>query len=467
MFYKNFKISKIGKIRSDFSNYIQNFYLNDPTTPDLNVPLQFPLMGHLKFNVKGMNNKPSNQNELRASNCFFTIANCISNAQNLFYSPLKKWSACNILEVDTAAGPDLNAYYDRKSIKLFYYNFKGKNFYFADSADVVTHELGHALLDAMRPDFWSVQSLEIWSFHEAFSDIIALFNLMSYDVALEKALEETKGSLLSSNCISRLAEEVGILIRNITRDDSYLSNALRDPAVEHFKYVDPSTILSEAKNNQLASECHSFGRVFSNAWYQIFVRIFHLHVSKGDNQLIAAKKARDIAFSSLSQAIPISPRVGKYYSAIAKCMVSVANLKNPEYGKIAENVFKEWNILSDSTIKMLSDTNWKSLVYGLKKNDIVFKGKNNATVSIKKDVKLSFSDLPILSNLSNKDDFKLEIACDSFYEFDESGILKDEIIPDEDQVKSDAIQCLSKIKNNIGQGKMWEIKNGVLTRNFI
>lgn len=468
MFFKKIRPETINKIKSSLLNFVYNFQINDPTTPDLSVSGPLPTLGHLKFVVKDMTTQPKKPNELRAANCFFIVGNCISNTQNSLSTPIKKWASCNLLQINPAAGSDLNAYYDRNSIKLFYYNFNNKNFYFADSADVVTHELGHALLDAMRPDFWSVQSLEIWSFHEAFSDILAIFNLMSYDEALMKVLQETKGNLYLSNSVSRLAEEVGFLIRSITKDSSYLNNALRDPAIENFKYIEPSSLPKEASNNKLAAECHSFGRVFSNAWYNIFVKIFNLHVSKGDSQIVAIKKARDISFSSLAQAIPSSPRVPNYYCAIAKCMIATASAKNPEYGKIAKEVFKEWSIVDDESLKILSDVSWKTVVSNLKKNDIVFKNKNSTIVSVKNNSKIPISNLPILfkSSISNEN-FSVEVANDSFYEFDNKGSLISEILPNDEQVKNHAAQCVFQIQNSIGKDKMWKIENGILIRNFI
>lgn len=468
MFFRKIRSQKINKIKSNLLNSIYNFQINDPTTPDLSVSGALPTIGHLKFVVKDMTTQPKRPNELRAANCFFTVGNCISNTQNLLTTPIKKWASCNTLQINPSAGADLNAYYDRSSIKLFYYNFNNKNFYFGDSADVVTHELGHALLDAMRPDFWSVQSLEIWSFHEAFSDILAIFNLMSYDEALIKVLQETKGNLHLSNSVSRLAEEVGFLIRSITKDSSYLNNALRDPAIENFKYIEPSSLPKEAPNNKLAAECHSFGRVFSNAWYNIFVRIFNLHVSKGDSQIVAIKKARDISFSSLAQAIPSSPRVPNYYCAIAKCMVATASAKDIEYGKIAKEVFKEWSIINDESLRILSDTSWKTIISSLKKDDVVFKNKNSTIVSVKNNSKITVSDLPILFKSSDTDeDFSIEVANDSFYEFDNKGILVGEMRPNEEQIKNHAAQCVLQIQNSIGKDKMWKIENGILVRNFI
>src|SRR5262247_3863818 len=39
-----------------------------------------------------------------------------------------------------------------------------------ESPDVVNHEQGHALLDAVRPDFWDAPFAEVAAFHESFGD---------------------------------------------------------------------------------------------------------------------------------------------------------------------------------------------------------------------------------------------------------------------------------------------------------
>jgi hypothetical protein len=375
------------------------------------------------------------------------------------------------LQVYPAAGAELNAYYDRRSLKFFYYRFEGKNFYFSDSQDIVNHELGHAILDAMRPDFWSVQSLEIWSFHEAFSDIVSIFNVLNYDIVLEKILEETNGDLSVSNTASKLAEEVGILIRKVTNDDTYLADALRDPAIEYFAYSDPSSLPKDAENNKLAAECHSFGRVFSNAWYNILIRMFEYYKSLKNPPITALKMARDMSFSILIQAIPNSARVSNYYSNMASAMVAVASSKGTQYAEIVRNVFLEWNILKNNEVRILSDMSWKKMTLHLKKNDKVFKNSKITTVCVKENKLIKFGDLPIVSSLSLSPDLEIEVPSDSYYEFNNNGDLTAENKPDEQQIRSIAGDCLLSISNLIGknksENKMWVIENNRLVRNFI
>lgn len=56
------------------------------------------------------------------------------------------------LPVFPNAGNMLNAFYDRESLQFFEHTSDGKRTLSGASTDVVAHETGHALLDAVRPD---------------------------------------------------------------------------------------------------------------------------------------------------------------------------------------------------------------------------------------------------------------------------------------------------------------------------
>jgi hypothetical protein len=452
-----------------FMNHTGSYLLNDPTTPDLSEIIPIPPKGLLNFSVLGMPEKfePKNSSEKRSLNCHVIIGNCLNNIQKYCKTPINKWSATNNLSISPTAGRDLNAFYNRQSLKFFYYPHAGKNVYFSDSADIVAHELGHAFLDAMRPDFWSVQSLEIWSFHEAFSDIVAMFNLMSYDKAIKVALNQTKGNMEESNVISRLAEEVGAMIRDVTRDPAYLPNALRDPALEHFNYVNPATLPSEAPNNMLAAECHSFGRVFSSAWYAMFVGFFKMHL-ESSNPIEAFKLARDAAFSIVMHAIPVSPRVDKYYSAMAKSMLIIGNNKNEKYGQIISSVFSERNILQKEEFNSNFAENIRhKVISSLSKQDSVLKTAKSTLVCLRSNKFFEIRDLPIASSMSLDNSIKVEIPYDTYYEFNDLGEVVDAFAPEDQESKDSAAFCLLKIADQIGPGKMWSIQEGVLTRQYV
>ena len=449
-------------------SHMGGYLLNDPTTPDLSMTMSMPKKGLLDFSVKDMCETPENSIQRRAANCHIVIGNCLNSMQEYAKTPVRSWAGVPVLRVYPSAGQEMNAYYDRSSLKFFYHPYRGRNVYFSDSCDIVAHELGHAFLDAMRPDFWSVQSLEVWSFHEAFSDIVAMFNLMCYDKAIIAALEQTGGNIRRSNVISRLAEEVGEMIRNITRDSSYLPDALRNPATERFKYIDPARLSKEAPNNLLAAECHSFGRVFSGAWYEIFTRLFEAGSKKKD-PMIAFRDARDDAFSMLMHAIPVSARTEKYYHNIAGCMVSVAKGRSAESGKIVESTFREWNLLAESIgqVKAQSENLKFEIISKLNMDDVVMKTRKSVSIRLKRTKLMEIGDLPIVSSAGIHESVKIEVPYDTHYEFDSQGNLVNETLPDDESIKKSAASCVLSIADQIGPKKMWEIEGGLLKRRFI
>lgn len=467
MLKMNFTTGSFSKLIAGLGHMLGRFPINDPTTPALAADIAFPDMGPLKYAVQGLSLNPSNPNEVRSLNCHIQLGHCINSTQRLLRKPLQGWSATKLLQVMPAAGADMNAYYDRRSLRFFYYNHRGRNVYFGDSADIVAHELGHAILDAMRPDFWSVQALEIWSFHEAFSDIIAVFNLLNYDAAVDAVLEETGGDLRRSNHASRLAEEVGRLIRDVTGDPSYMGKALRDPAVERFHYVAPSTLPKEARNDRLAAECHSFGRVFSAAWYEALVRVYEHEVRSGKSSHEALKAARDACFSIVLAGAEASPRVNNYYEAAARCMVSVAANHSESHSRIFSEVFSEWKITSPDSIRPLSSRSWSEVVAGLKRSDRVVKTRSGAVVSVREPSRIRVSDLPLMSSLSVPEYTEIEVAADAYYEFDTQGNLVAEIVSDPHSAAEEASECMSYVVGEMEPEGMWEIRNGLVSRRLI
>lgn len=437
------------------------YLINDPSTPELLAKVNLPEINFLKFNIKNLSFNPKNKKEQQALNCYITIGNCINYIQKHSKNSIRKWSSTQSLQIIPQAGKNLNAYYDRSNLKFFYYPIRGKTMFTADSADVVSHELGHALLDAIRPDFWSVQSLEIWSFHEAFSDIVSMVSIMQYDHIINEVLSKNK-DISKSNNISRLAEEFGIVIHKIIGNkNKNLKNCLRDPAIQKFKYISPDLLPKESTDDRLCAECHSFGRIFSAAWYQILVEIYNIELQKR-SPVDALKNARDIAFSLLIQAIPSSPRVVEYYSAIAKSMINVAKIKNPEYVEIINKVFVEWNIIKP--IRLLSNIQYKDIVKNLTKNDEVIKNSQHTIVKIVGNNTFKLDGISILSS-NRLQNVEVEIPSDKYYQFDFNGNLVDEIQNSEDQIKNSLNICLKDVENNLNN--MWSIKKGKLIRNYI
>jgi len=108
---------------------------------------------------------------------WWTAADALTRAVE-FWQPLlpkrQTWQRGPELLIRLDAGDKLNAFYNRETLTFFHATVKGRAVFTAESPDVVIHECGHAVLDAVRPQLWSAMSHEVAAVHESFGDISAL-----------------------------------------------------------------------------------------------------------------------------------------------------------------------------------------------------------------------------------------------------------------------------------------------------
>lgn len=326
---------------------IINYLINDPSTPELVIqryaipePPSTP-----RYTVSGTDVPATKAQSL---NVYATISRSLGYFQRIISSarqPIAGWIARNPLPVVTRAGRDWNAFYDRNSLQFFYNTDPvTRNIVFTcNSSDVVSHELGHAMLDALRPDFWNVQNVEIWAFHETFGDISAMLTIMQSDEAINRALRETGNDLSRSNTISRLAEEMGLGLYHATGGRSGSLGYLRDASVR-FDYIPPTALPGNAPQNQLSNEAHSFSRVFSGAWYDMFVRIYKKELMKGNSPLESVHTARDVAANYFIRAVISVPKSVVFFNAMAKAIVAEDRAAGSPYATEVSGTFSDRKI---------------------------------------------------------------------------------------------------------------------------
>jgi hypothetical protein len=115
---------------------------------------------------------------------------------------------------------DRNAYYSpaKKALLFGYFpitakdrdNTPGTLVFTALSHDIIAHEVTHALLDGVHPRFNEPSNPDVHAFHEAFADLVALFQHFSYPAVLESQIQRTRGSLHTENLLSQLAQQFGL-----------------------------------------------------------------------------------------------------------------------------------------------------------------------------------------------------------------------------------------------------------------
>ena len=450
------------------SPVIVNYVLNDPSSNMQKKVALLPSPGNLKISVAGFKKDPAPLNSLggQANNCYVTITNFLHYVQPKFLK-LKRWAATSSLKIYPRAGQDLNAYYDRRNLKFFYLkNPKGSNTIFTcNSSDIVAHELGHAYLDAIRPDFWSVQALEIWAFHEAFADITAVVTAMQFDEIINRAIAETGGDLRKPNMLSRLAEEVGIALHHLTHGAT-MPDALRN-AVNLFKYTSPEKLPAEAPDNKLANECHSFGRVFLGTWYDILVGIYEKERHKNVPAKAALIIARDVAYGYLLKAVKRTPRVPRYHEALSTIMLRI----DAEAGMLYQDVLKVafLNRGIKQSITMLSTDMHKNDLEGAQE---VIKFNKAVLVPQKKMVRLSEirakKNIVGILSVEGQDitNIEVEVAADKFYMLDNQNKVVGAIAPSDEEILDAAHNTVSNIKE-LGFNAMWDVKDNKLVRKFI
>lgn len=328
-----------------------DYLLNDMSTPNLVKRMAAPEAPAVpKFAVKDYagGGFPRGSVQSQAANCYVTVANMLNFHAKFTDTPIGKWAGTSMLAVLPRKGQDLNAYYDRRSLCFFFFSHKSiGSIYTADSSDIVAHELGHAMLDAYRPDTWGAASLEIWSFHEAFADLTAMMNIMSYREMLAHAINQTNGDLRKPNVISNLAEHVGQAIYKLTGPTSGRNPQALRSAINGFNYVNPGSLPKEAPANKLAAECHSFGRVFLGAFYDILVMMYDDIRSKGNlGPIDSLAQARDTLYRYTLKAIQNAPLNVMFYESMAKTMLwADVTIGNHQYHDRMMQIFMNRNLM--------------------------------------------------------------------------------------------------------------------------
>lgn len=251
-------------------------------------------------------------------------------------------SVGRVLTVHLDEGVDLNAFYDRQGLKFFHQRVEGVDVFSGGSPEIVRHELGHAVLDALRPQLWNAAMHEADALHEAFGDISALLTALQMESLRTAVLTQTQGRIEQSSRMSRLAEQLGWAVEKVAPGAAE-PDCLRNMS-NRFFYRDPVELPPSGPANMLTSGPHSFSRVFSGAFLKIVAGIFR----QQDNEDQAAlAEAGRIAGQLLVDAVVAAPVVAGYYAQVAGHMIAADQRRHSgKYGPSLRMAFTRHGILS-------------------------------------------------------------------------------------------------------------------------
>lgn len=129
------------------------------------------------------------------------------------------------------------------------------------SHDIVAHETTHALLDGLHRRYEEATNRDVLAFHEAFADIVALFQHFTFPEVLRFQIQAVGGNLANGEMLAGLAQQFGEALGR--------SRALRS-AIN----VDPSKI-----NYNTTTEPHDRGSVLVAAVFDAFMAIYKRRVA--------------------------------------------------------------------------------------------------------------------------------------------------------------------------------------------
>lgn len=173
---------------------------------------------------------------------------------------------------------EANAYYSpsKKALLFGYFpasmtdpggNMPGEIVFTCLSHDIVAHETTHALLDGLHPLFIEPSNIDVWALHEAFADIVALFQHFTYPEVLRHQIAQTRGDLESQNLLGMLAYQFGQAIGRYGALRSAIGHVDRDTGQWVPEKPEPSRILT-------ATEPHIRGAILVAAVFEAYLTIY-------------------------------------------------------------------------------------------------------------------------------------------------------------------------------------------------
>ncbi|MCS7165684.1 MAG: hypothetical protein RMJ51_05370 [Candidatus Calescibacterium sp.] len=280
-----------------------------------------------------------------------------------------------------------NASYDPISRKIAFGTFisyKDKKVYNAtQDTDIVIHELGHAILDHLRPSYMdNIFDLESQAIHEAFSDINAFLH-----AAMDRNIKVKPEDLDRPNPISSIAEYLGSIFntQNKIKKEILENDFLAD--LEKISDNKPIRELSQIKEYKPYSKLiekipHSYSLALSTTFYRAFT---YYAKEIGD-----VHKAAEEFFKVFAMGTKISPvassTMPEFYKSIIIADIIYNGSKLSKYLIKAANESK----LLNTSIEQIQNeiTNSKSLDVSEIKQEIQ-KAKNVNVIELYKKLEKS------------------------------------------------------------------------------
>lgn len=266
-----------------------------------------------------------------------------------------------------------NAYYSPQKKALLFGYFQGPNgmVFSCLSQDIITHETTHALLDGMHRRYIDDNHPDTLAFHEAFSDLVALFQHFTFPEVLKHQVSRTRGNLETQSLLSELAHEFGVATGRYGALRSAIGD-VDDKGVWQPVQPDPARLAQ-------ALEPHERGSILVAAMFSAFLEMYKLRsagivclASSGTGKLpdgalhpvlvdelaaVATRTAQTflhMAIRALDYCPPFDISFGDYLRALVTADYDMVPNDRHGYRVALIESFRRWGILPDG-LKTLSE----------------------------------------------------------------------------------------------------------------
>jgi hypothetical protein len=174
------------------------------------------------------------------------------------------------------------------------------------SHDIIAHEMTHAILDGMHRRMLDVTNPDMTAFHEAFADIVAIFQHFTVPGLLLDQIQRSRGSMQANGLLAKLASQFA----RATGQGDALRNALG--AFDENDRPEPPDPMLLGRT----FEPHARGAILVAAVFDAFVRMYESRVadlrriaSGGTGVLPEGDIHPDLASRFADEAVRLSQRV--------------------------------------------------------------------------------------------------------------------------------------------------------------
>lgn len=253
------------------------------------------------------------------------------------------------LGINADAGEDFNAYYSRDEGAVSFFHAQdpitGAMVFSGGSGEVASHEAGHAILDGLRPGYFSSWATDVGAFHESFGDMVGMIMALQDERVLARTAVQTGGNLRKPNVAADLGESLGRGINDMVGENVLGGDYVRT-AINSFKWQDPATLPWRGTPDQLGAEVHDFSRLWTGAFYDVLCAINNEAIAAGASPKEALRAAGQEGLKLLANLMKNAPQGEFTYREMAEAFVaSDREHNNGARADLIEKVMKDREII--------------------------------------------------------------------------------------------------------------------------